>query len=252
MSIHQQLMQLFLLEKQVRGLRSRLDQAARRVKVISVRMEDLRRQLAGLDQQQKQTRAVASQFEGEAKDMELRETRLREQMNSVKTNKEYQAMLVEVNTLKIERGKVEEKALTQLTKVDELASLIAEIKAKIDEQLVLLNSANSELAASDAEVRERLDAVTAEHVEACGLIPAELLKTFRRLAEAYDGEVMASVEEVNRRRREYNCGGCFMQIPLERVNVLLSGSEQIATCPSCGRLLYVGDALKIKDEAPAR
>jgi len=54
---------------------------------------------------------------------------------------------------------------------------------------------------------------------------------------------MAPVHEEDRRRMEYCCGGCFMQIPVEKVNLLARG-DTLVTCGSCARILYFEAALK--------
>jgi len=74
-------------------------------------------------------------------------------------------------------------------------------------------------------------------------VPAEALHVFDRLAETYEGEAMAPVIEEDRRRMEYICGGCYMQIPVEKVNLLIS-SDELVRCSSCARILYVESALK--------
>lgn len=243
MTIHEQLMALFLLEKQVRGLESRMDQASRRHQAVTQRLNDFNNQKDALIRQQKETRAQAAQLEGEAQDVQAREQVLRDRMNSVQTNKEYSALLVEFSTLKNERGKIEERALELMTKADEFTGSIEALDGKIVDQQTLVDAAARDVEACQAEVGQKLDSLRQERAEACKPLPPDLLKTFNRLSDAYEGEAMASVEEVNRKRREYSCNGCFMQIPLERVSVLLSGSQQVVTCPSCGRLLYADNSL---------
>ncbi|MCC5830299.1 MAG: hypothetical protein JJU36_12710 [Phycisphaeraceae bacterium] len=238
MTIHERLMKLFLLDKQVRGLESRLDQAMRRQKAVTQRWEEYNRQKESLLHQQKESRVKASAAEVEAQEIAAKENKLREQMNSVKNNREYSALLVEVSTLKNSRGKIEEQALEFMTRAEEFNDSIAEIEGRIADQRTLVDAAERDTEAARAEVGQRLSELREQRDEAGGQIPPELLKTFQRLSDAYDGEAMASIEEVNKRRREYSCNGCFMQVPLERVSVLFSGAEQVVSCPSCGRLLY--------------
>ena len=69
-------------------------------------------------------------------------------------------------------------------------------------------------------------------------IPPEQLQTFKRVTETYDGEAIAVVGEEQGKTRTYNCGGCFMGITIESVNLLLT-KDEIIRCPNCTRILVM-------------
>ena len=64
------------------------------------------------------------------------------------------------------------------------------------------------------------------------------LTIFERVAETYDGEAMAEVEGTGDNSTSFSCGGCFMGIPAEVVNIL-SGHDDIVRCSNCTRILYL-------------
>ena len=232
MSIYDKLQKLYVLDKQVRGMRSRLEAAQRRARVHQSKLDELNRQKAELADQRARAQAHAANLEGSARDIEGRIKALRERMNSVKTHKEYSAILVEVNTLKIEQGKLEEQALEQMTEVDTLAERIGQLQEQAADQQKLVDSAAREVEQCRQEVGGELDELTRQRDAAEQELPPEVRRQFNRLSEAYDGEAMAPIEEVNRRRMEYNCGGCYMQVPIEAVSALLAGATEVKCCPS--------------------
>ncbi len=244
MTLQQKLHELFLLDQQVRGLRTRLDAATRRLKAQQTKLEQLQRQRKELGDQLRQVQAAAAGFELQVKAMDERVEKLRGQMNNVTNNKEYSAMLVEVNTLKLEKSKVEEQALEQMGKVDLVKQEVAEIEAKIAEQTKMAGGARAEVESARAEVGQRLDEATKSRSAAAASVPADALAAFERQANAHDGEAMAGVIEENRRLMEYTCGGCYMAIPAERVNCLFTRPEEIVGCPNCGRLLFLDEQFK--------
>lgn len=244
MSLQEKLHELFLLESRVRGMRSRLDSASRRRTALQTKLNQLNQQRQELADQVKLHKARAHNLEQQANEMEQRVAKLREQMTQVTNNKEYSALLVEANTVKADKGGIEEQALELLGKVDELQAQFDSVTQQVADQEKLVAQAEAEVKSHEAEVGEKLTEATAERDEAAKDIPAEILTEFNRLANAYDGEAMAEVNEENRRRMEYTCGGCYMTIPVERLNTLFTRPDEPTDCPNCNRLLFVGEDLK--------
>jgi uncharacterized protein len=244
MSLHTKLRELFLLDQQVRGMRARLDAATVRENALRGKLDRLAQQRNELAEQHKLVQAKAAGLEHQARDVETRIARLREQMNSVKNNKEYSALLIEVNTIKLEKGKLEDEALDQMAKVETLAQELKQFDAQVGEQEKLVALAKAEVAAAKAEVGTQLDELRQKRDAAEQEVPQESRAQFNRVAVAHDGETMAPVIEESRRHLEYSCGGCYMSIPVERVNALTKNDDQVVICPSCGRILYLDQELK--------
>lgn len=244
MSLQEQMRALYLLDQEVRGLRSRLDAAIRRQQAQQNKLEQHQRQYAELEEQIRLGQAKAGALELQVKAAEDKIAKLREQMNTVKSNKEYSALLVEVNTLKVDKSKLEDEALARMGEVDALKQHLEQVEEKIQQQQKLVDLAAAEVASARAEVGQRLEEVTAQRDAAADQVPQEARALFNRLAQNYEGEAMAPVEEADRRRMEYNCGGCYMSLPIERVNALMMKPDDLVTCPNCGRILYLDQELK--------
>jgi predicted nucleic acid-binding Zn-ribbon protein len=196
-----------------------------------------------LAQQLQQTKAHLANLENEVASADARVNHLREQMNSVKTNKEYSAMLVEVNTLKADKGKVEDQAMVLMEQVEKLEGELAEVSAAIEEQAKIQARADADLAERTGEVGDRLDEVKAERQQRAAAVPPDVLEVFERMADSYDGEAMAPIVEQDRRRMEYLCGGCYMNLPVEMVNKLIRADE-LTRCTSCQRILFIEQELR--------
>ena len=72
-------------------------------------------------------------------------------------------------------------------------------------------------------------------------VPVEVLQIFKRVAETYDGEATATVEQTDENAAIYSCGGCFMGVPAEIINVL-SNRDEIMRCSNCTRILVLEDS----------
>lgn len=244
MTLQEKMRELFLLEQQIRGLRTRLDAATVRVGKQKTKLEQMERQRLELSDQLKQVQVKASSLEKQSNELEARIELIRNQMNSVKTNKEYSALLVEVNTFKSDKSKIEDEALGHLTKLDALRGEVAGADAKIEEQKKTLALAEGEVKAAESEIAQQLQEVTSRRDEAAKQVPDTAMTVFRKVSVLHDGEAMAVIIEESRKHKEYSCGGCYIGLPVERVNAAMRRPEDVVTCPSCGRILYLDGELK--------
>lgn len=244
MSLTDQLRDLYQLDQRVRGLRTRLDAALRRQKAQQTRLEQADRQHAELLDQHKVLQVKAQTLEGQARDLDARIDTLRGQMNNVKTNKEYSTLLVEVNTFKLEKSKIEDAALAEMTKLEALQKDVDAAANKLAEQRKIVEGAAKEVADAQTEVGKELAAAEIERDRAREALPRSAREEFDEAANIHDGQAMAAIVEESRRHMEYSCGGCYMQLPVERLNGLLRGGDEIVHCTSCGRILYIEKSLR--------
>ena len=84
-----------------------------------------------------------------------------------------------------------------------------------------------------------IEQIRAEWDKQAKEIPPQPLEIFKRVAETYDGEALAIVAQVSDRTEAYNCGGCFMNVTTEAVNLLMT-RDDIIRCPNCTRILVLG------------
>lgn len=151
----------------------------------------------------------------------------------VKTNKEYEATLKEIETIKEVSGRIEDEIIRLLDEVERLSQSIAaendEIgthRATFEEQAAGIEK---ELRSLDAHLEEKVRKrdVIREKIDSNLLKKYDLIKT-RRNGKA----VVAAWQEV--------CGGCHMNIPPQMYNDLRR-SETLILCPHCSRILYWED-----------
>lgn len=244
MPLQDQLYSYFELDQRVRAMRSRLDAATRRKNAQQRKLEQLQQAAAELDQQLKTAKAHAATLETEADAIDARINAQRDKMNSVTSNKEYSALLVEVNTLKADKSKIDDAQLDSMTKADALDAEAQALNDKVDAQAKLVEGAAREVAEAQQEVGGKLEELESQRDTAGEPLSDEIRKTFDRLSHTYDGEAMAEIIEQDRRRMEYTCGGCFTLLPVESVNALITKPDQLTTCGTCNRILYVGSELR--------
>lgn len=205
-------------ENQLRALQSGLEAKQEEIKLTSLQISRLELDLKGRDEQI---------------------GKLRNQLNLARTNKEYSALLTELNTAKADDSKLETQVLELMKnkEIDEAAC--EEIKLQIEEQRSKVEEVRKESEVKAVDLEKDVAEIQKEWDEAAKGIPGEALQIFERVAETYDGEAMAEVEQTQN-NGTFSCGGCFMGLPAEVVNVL-SGRDEIIRCTSCTRILYLKD-----------
>jgi predicted nucleic acid-binding Zn-ribbon protein len=241
MDVTTQLVKVFGVEKQLRGLRSRLTGAEKFLSDQDKELGALEAKKATLEQSIKLQQASAANVEGEMKRVDARMTQLRTQMDNSQSNKEYKAFLTELNTLKAERDRHEGGALEQLAKVDELKKSLAEIVGKLDERQKLRKVAAGDRDQRHNEIASRVKELSDERQRLVNELPAEILRDFERLLHQRGDDAMGAIEVVDAKRHEYHCGVCMMSLPIDRVVGLLKGSDRPTRCSSCQCILYIDE-----------
>ncbi|MDX2117843.1 MAG: hypothetical protein SFY96_06660 [Planctomycetota bacterium] len=253
MDVTAQLLRLFQVDKQYRGLQTRLNAAEKFLAEQTKQLADISSKASLCEAQIKQLTAVVANHEGETKRLDARMETIRGQMNSAQTNKEYKAFLTEVNTLKAERDRFETQALESMSRLDEIKKQLEGLVSQKVERERVKGVAAQERDTRAAEIKDRLAELKTERDALTKGIAADTLTVFERLVATKGDEAMAPVEVADRKRHEYNCGSCMMHLPVETVSGLLSGGR-LTRCVSCSSILYLTeeDAKSLQPAASKR
>jgi predicted nucleic acid-binding Zn-ribbon protein len=243
MDVTAKLVRVFSVDKQLRGLQSRLGSAERFLSEQTKEIEGLDSKRTALESQLKSNAAQAADFEGEMARLDAKMTTIRKQMDEAQTNKEYKAFLTEVNTFKADRDGLETKALELLTKSDDLKKQLSELTGKRSEREQVQKVAAGEREQRFKEIETRLNELKAERAKLASEVPADVMSMFERLISRRGDEAMGPVEVADRKRHEYHCGVCMMALPVDLVSGLMS-SGKLTLCKSCQCVLYLDEVAK--------
>lgn len=243
MNVTAKLVRLHRVELQIRGLSGRLETAERYLRAQENRLRELDDSIESVGAQLRQLEAKATNEEDSARDVDQRIATLREKMNQATSNKEYSAILTEINTLKADKSLIEDNALDQMSKVEELREQLNTLKEDRDAREKVRAVAQSERDEHEAAIRDRLAELKAEREREAAEVPAEALAAFEARVAAGEPDIMAPLEEHDRKRLEYACGSCQVLLPIEMLNGLL-GHGRITNCTACGAILYLEDSVR--------
>jgi uncharacterized protein len=160
----------------------------------------------------------------------------KERMLEVKNNKEYQAMLKEIETAESSRSEVETSIISLLEELDKLAVLV-----KKDEEILKQN--RNKFGQEKKAMEDDLNAVDADvisleqqRIDLQKNVPEDLLAKYEKLKKRNKGVGITSVWKSV-------CNGCHMNIPPQLYNEV-QRSEELFSCPNCNRIIYFQDMEK--------
>jgi uncharacterized protein len=225
------LIALQALDTRIAGLEAEAARIPRAIETLRTRTAEAKKIVdtdkTALDAARKETRAKEKDLE----DNQVKRQKFEGQLYQVKTNKEYSAVLTEIEEVKQQKSRIEEEILTLMERQERLAGEIKDAEGR-------LKTAETEGAGAEKTLRERLATVEAElggvkgeRAAVARALPANVLADYDRLLRARAGLAIVPVLKPNL------CGACRMTVTPQRLQELRAQNALLA-CESCGRYLY--------------
>ena len=201
----------------IENVRNEVIDAATNVETTGQRLEDARLK----------NRQLEADLEGAQGDL----TRYQSQMESIKTNREYDALTSEIESIKERIGFIEDEDILTLNEIDELTTSLEEAKKRHEllaqsnkDQLVTLER---EMGAVEDKVRVKMDARNNITVR----ITKATLSVYERVRRGRGSPVVVAL-------KKKACGACYKSQPPQRIQELRKGLTVI-NCDNCGRFLIL-------------
>lgn len=169
------------------------------------------------------------QLEAVLQDNEARITKIKNQLMSAQSNKEYQAFLKEIEVLKGNIDTEEERLLELMDALDD---------HRTDHEAELTRLAADKMAKQKVidEFKQRASLLEKEVAKYTAETPKFLAEIDAPLKKKYE-RILANLGSLAATRIENgNCGGCGTKLPPQIV-VEVRENDQIITCQACGRIL---------------
>ena len=226
----ERLIRLQQLDTFVETARRAVAEHPARVQALESRLDEAKGRLTSAQQA-----LAANQTDRRSLDKDLaavqgRLSKFKDQLMEVKTNREYTAMLKEIEVAQQEVQRLEDRMLERMLEADEFSGAM-----KVSEKA---------LAAERVNIREERDRLEQE----IATLAAELetsLSQRQQLVQQIDPQAMAIFETVARGRRgvagaeakDGLCTICHVRLRPQRFNEVRRNAE-IIQCDSCQRILY--------------
>ena len=192
-----------------------------------------KRLAAELDERDKAFKALQLEQKECEKDIEQKQAQIlkyRTQLNSVKKNEEYQALLHEIDMIEKQIGVREERIIVLMDEIDAARVRLAEDKKRIDQEMKQIAAQCAEIDAELSEAVKSRQVLEAQRDPMIANAEPALLSKYNRIRAAK--KTGAAVVPMN----GVTCSGCNMAVTPQAVNEILAG--KVHACAHCGRLLY--------------
>lgn len=237
------LLTYFRADRAFQLARQKLDNATRSVRIQEGKLNQLTAEFNDTHKKAVETEAKSKELELEVKARDERIELLRGRQGNATNPKEYQALIVEINTQKLDKGKLEEQALALMEEAEKIKKSAADLKTRVDAEAAKLAQMKGEIDAKVQEITAEVESLKSPRDEIGKNVPHAALTIYARMADRFEGEAMAAIEKPDPRDIEYLCTGCNTYLVPDIYNRLMSVRDEIVTCPSCQRVLFVPEEL---------
>jgi hypothetical protein len=192
--------------------------------------QGLERLKNSLEENQKQRRRYERDLEakeGEAK-------RYKGQLLNVKTNREYQSLLHEIERAKNDSEQLEEEILKLMEAGDELQQQIRDYQQKLGEEQKRIGQQQQELTTLLNKCQQEKDDLLKEREQLKQGLEANLLADYEKLIHSRGGIALTLA-------KDGVCQSCFIRLTPQTYEEIKK-REKIYHCPNCFRMLYTEGA----------
>lgn len=195
---------------------------------LKAETEEVASLLTQAEEKVKQLNLDKKRWEIEAASWQAELDRFQKQMRDIKTNKEYDALMTEIEVRKQKISQNEDLILQALQELEEQTPKIDEFKKKLEEtkktNLQQIATLQKQIDGVDSKIAIKLE----EKKKVTRQIDKVSIATYERIRKKCTPVVVAI--------RKKACGACYKSFPPQRIQEIKKG-DGLITCDNCGRIL---------------
>lgn len=222
-------LRIFQILDQQKKIPERLQAAEAPLRELQGRLQILKNEGESLARQRKNA-------ELELGSQEAQLQKVRSRLSELKTNKEYQAHLFEIELARKKKDTFEEAVLALMERVDQNSQAIKELELQVEEAQKVFETEKAKLDEHAAGLANEIAELDQEQKQLSQSLEQSLLSRYNRLKTTRKGFAVAEI-------RNGSCIGCRLQLPPQLVAEVRRG-DQLLDCSYCKRILYMANQLE--------
>lgn len=228
------LIELQKTDNRLRELRNKIETADERRAELQEEFEQHASSIREIQNKLESAKHAKSELEKQIIEAKTSHERADRNLKTAQDQKQYEAAMRAIDTLDRQISKFETEVLEQLEIIDEVNGVLEE---RADEIANLEGDWEKTIGGFESELaseKKELDRLTALRKEVFSRLPDRLAAVYDRLvSRSRDGIAVAEVTNGS-------CSACFMSLR-KQVVVELNTTNDIITCESCTRILYIAN-----------
>ena len=224
---------LQIIDSEIYGLKAEKEAKPEEIKNLEASFEAKKQHLAELEKNLLDLQKQRKDEELELASKEEAGKKLQTQLYSLKTNKEYQAMLQQIQDSKADASVIEDKVLVLFEQADKVKTETEREKQRLTQEEKLFLEQKKKIEDRLKEIDDRLSQLDAQRKQIMPDIEPKILAQYERILSNRDGLAIVDV-------KDNTCQGCNMFVPPQVIN-LMKMYERIITCEVCNRILCIKD-----------
>ena len=225
------LVHLQTIDSEIYTLKNEKELKPKEIETIDAAFAEKKKHLASFEESLLNLQKQRKDKELELASKEENIKKLQTQLYQLKTNKEYQAMLQQMEGEKANASVIEDHLLELFERADKIKNDIAQEKQRLQEEEKVYQEQKKNIQDKIKEIEDRLAQLEAQRKQIIPNIDQKMLAQYERILQNRDGLAIVSV-------RDNSCQGCNMFVPPQVIN-LIRMYERIITCEVCNRILYI-------------
>jgi uncharacterized protein len=224
------LVSLQKIETEILRLQSVIEKIEKEKQTLADRLREFEAALNAEKQTLAEIQQQCKDIEHEIKVVDDRIIKSNETLRMVKTNKEYQVLLREVDDNKKRKDILEDHLLALYDQREAAETRVKESDAQFLQLTEQIHAQQAEIEKKSVDDKELLQELVGQQQTIGQSLDPALLNRFRRIARMNKGQAVAQV-------RNESCMGCFMNVP-PQLCIEVQRANQLISCPQCSRILY--------------
>lgn len=233
-----ELQKLDLRIMEINDLRRKIPQ---RIQAVEAPLQEARQRLqdatGSVDALVKERRSYEKDLEAH----EAQTEKMKSHLSQLKTNKEYQAHLFEIEVSNKKKGEIEERILLTMEKIDQVQRTQKEAQEQVKANEKTCAQEKQTLEEQERALSAELADLERQYREHATHVDKSLLERYTKLKTARKDQALAAI-------REGICSGCRLQIPPQLI-AEVKRSQDLHTCPYCHRMLYWEGEMSVEQKA---
>lgn len=153
------------------------------------------------------------------------------QLMSIKSNKDYQALLTAIEDLKTQNSGLEDEMIEFLDVLDDNEAALSKERAEFSLIKDQILTEKNELEQKCENERKKLSDLNSDLNKISEKVAPDLMKRYNSIREKIKGVAIAAA-------KNSVCQACYINIPPQMYNELYK-SDTLNFCPNCQRIIYV-------------